>query len=100
MSNTRPFLIADGGARKASGANPATASDVFTKPRRVVVIAASAQLGEIESRIPDFRRLQQLVPGDFAPGVRGCARHHARQRRLGALVRLVMKLAAVDALDE
>src|SRR5574342_1064761 len=101
MSKTRPFLIAGGASRNATPENPATANDVFRKSRRVACIRiSSAELGQIEFRVPDFRGLQQLVPANGTSGIRRRASHHAGQRRLGAFVGLVVELAAVDALDE
>src|SRR5206468_3613921 len=40
------------------------------------------------------------LPRHLASRISSGPRYHARQRRLGALVRLIVKLAAVDALDE
>src|SRR5216684_2168335 len=58
------------------------------------------QFVQVDLRIPNLGGLQEFVPSDLASLVCRGARHHARKRGLGALGRLVMEIAAANALDE
>src|SRR5579863_2776073 len=63
----------------------------------------NAKLGEsiqVDLWIPHFSRLHKFVPGNLVPLVCRGARQHARKSGFRALGRLVMEIAAADALDE
>src|SRR5437762_10382586 len=63
-------------------------------------IAASAQFAQVDLGVPPFAGLQRLFPSNLAGGIRSGTRHYAGKRGFRALVCLIVKTPAGNALHK
>src|SRR5271170_1735070 len=81
-------------------ASSVTSADLCVMFSLSVLSLPLTQLIQIQLRIPLLPRLHLLLPSHFLPRIRRRPRHHARNRRLHALLRLVMKLPRSNTLHK